>query len=121
MGEISLWFGSIDNALLHVSGHSPEDKINKRITFALRHACLYLVESDDEQDNKSAATNTFYISCGGGGSKYSLSAITVSVSATSDVFHCWIFKSYLFLPNYPLPSYDMADNEYLDPPPPQDI
>ena len=75
----------MDNALLHVSGHSPAGKIEKRITFALRHARLYLAESDDEPDNKSASANTFNISCGGGGSSSSLSAITVSVLATSDV------------------------------------
>ena len=68
--------------------HSPEDKIEERIIFALRHAHLYLAESYDEQDNKSSAANTFDISCGGGGSSSSLSAITVSVSGTSGVVCC---------------------------------
>ena len=62
----------MDNDLLHVSGHSPADKIEERITFALIHARLYLSESDDERDEKSAAANTFDISCGGGGSISSL-------------------------------------------------
>ena len=66
MEEISLWFGAIDNDLLHAYGHSPAYKIEKRITFSLIHARLYLAESDDEQDNNSSAENTFYISCGGG-------------------------------------------------------
>ena len=52
----------MENALLHASGHSPADKINERINFALSHAGLYLAESDDEQDKKSVATNTLYIS-----------------------------------------------------------
>ena len=88
MGAISLQFGAMDNALLHAYGHSPADKIEERNTFAVRHARLYLAESDDERDNKSAAANTFGISCGDVGSSSSLSAITVSVSATSDVVHC---------------------------------
>ena len=67
------------NALLHAPGHSQADKIEEWITFALIHARLYLSESDDERDDKSAATNTFNISCGGGVSSSSLSAITVSV------------------------------------------
>ena len=75
----------MDNALLNTSEHSPADKIEERITFALVHVHLYLAESDDEEDNKSAAANTFYISCGGGGSSSSLSGITISVSDTSDV------------------------------------
>ena len=62
----------MDNDLLHASGHSLVDKIKKRITVALIHARLYLAESDDEIDNKSAAANTFDISCGGGGSRFSL-------------------------------------------------
>ena len=78
----------MDNVLLHASGHSTADKIEERITFALIHARSYLDESDDEQDNKSAAANTFYISYGGGGSISSLSAINVSVSDTSDVVCC---------------------------------
>ena len=67
----------MDNALLHVSGHSSADKIEERITFALSHARLYLAESDDERDDNSAAANTFDISCVGGGSSSSLSAIAV--------------------------------------------
>ena len=78
----------MDNALLHASGHSSADKIEERITFALSHARLYLSESDDEQDNKSAASNTFDISYGGVGSSPSLSAITVFVLATYDVVCC---------------------------------
>ena len=63
----------MDNAILHASGHSQEEKIEERIIFALRHACLYLDESDDEHhDYKYAAANTLYISCGGGGSRSSL-------------------------------------------------
>ena len=62
----------MDNALLHASGHSPADKIEEHIPFALIHAPLYLSESDDEQDNKSAAANTFDILCGGGESRSSL-------------------------------------------------
>ena len=67
MDAISLWFSAMHNALLHASGHSPTDKIEERITFALIHACLYLSESDGEWDDKSDAANTFDISCGGGG------------------------------------------------------
>ena len=78
----------MDNALLHASGHYPADKIEERGTFSLIHARLYLAESDDEQDNKSAAANTFNISCGDGGSSSSLSAITFSVLANSDVVCC---------------------------------
>ena len=62
----------MDNALLHVSGYPPEDKIEERINFTLSHARLYLFESDDEQDENSAAANTFNISCGGGRSRSSL-------------------------------------------------
>ena len=72
MDSITLWFGAMDNALLHASGHYPEDKIEERINFALSHARLYLFESDDEQDNNSAATNSFYIYCGVGVSISSL-------------------------------------------------
>ena len=54
----------MDIYLLHVSGHSPEDKIEEHTIFALSHAYLYLAESDDERDDKSAAENTFDISCG---------------------------------------------------------
>ena len=78
----------MDNALMHASGHSPEYKIEERITFALRHARLYLAESDDERDDKSAAANKFDRSCGDGGSSFSLSAITVSLLDTSDVVCC---------------------------------
>ena len=52
---------------MHASGHYPVDKIEERITFALSHARLYLFESYDELDDKSAAANTFGISCDGGG------------------------------------------------------
>ena len=76
----------MDNALLHASGHPPEDKTEERINFALSHARLYLAESDDEQDNNYAAAKKIDISCGDGGSISSLSAITVSVSATSNAF-----------------------------------
>ena len=62
----------MDNDLLHASGHSLVDKIEKRITVALIHARLYLAESDDEIDNKSAAANKFDKSYGGGGSRSSL-------------------------------------------------
>ena len=55
-------------ALLHASGNYPADKIDERITFALHHARLYLAESNDEEDDKSATANTLYISCGGEGS-----------------------------------------------------
>ena len=75
----------MDNSILHVSGHPPEDKTEERIPSALSHALLYLSESDDEQDNKSATSNTFNISYGGGVSSSSLSASTVSVLATSNV------------------------------------
>ena len=78
----------MDNALLHASRNSPADKIEERITFALSYAPLYLAESDDERDDNSAAANTFDISCGGGGSSYSLSAITASVSNTPNVVCC---------------------------------
>ena len=62
----------MDNALLHASGHSLADKIEERINFDLSHARLYLAQSDDEQDDKSADENTFDISCGGGVSISSL-------------------------------------------------
>ena len=109
MGAISLWFIAIYNALLHTSGHPPEDKIEERINFALSHAHLYLSESDDEQEYKSAAANTFDISCGGGGSISLLSAITVSVWDTSDVDRFLIFTSSWFPPNHQLYSDDMVD------------
>ena len=75
----------MDNALLCASGISPEDKIEERIPFALCHARLYLTVSYDDWDDKSAAANTFNISCGGGVSISPLPAITLSVLATSDV------------------------------------
>ena len=99
----------MDNALLHASGYSPAGKINERITFALSHAHLYLADSDDEWDDKSAAANTFDISCGGVVSRSSLKAIAVYVLATSDSVCCWIFTSDRFLPNDPLSSDDMVD------------
>ena len=100
---------AMDNALLHASGHYPSSKIEERITFSLIHACLYLAESDDERDYKSAAANIFYISCGGGEYSSSLSAITVYLSATYDVVCCLIFTSARSLPNYPLSIDDMVD------------
>ena len=69
----------MDNSLLHASGHSPVDKIEDRITLDLIYACLYLSESDAEQDENSAAVNTFDISCGDGGYSSLLSAIAVSL------------------------------------------
>ena len=75
----------------------------------MSHARLYLAESDDEQDNKYATANTFDRSCGDGWSSPSLLAITVSVSATSDVSCCWIFTSDLYLPNDRLTSDYMID------------
>ena len=50
------------NYILNVSGISLSDKIEERIILALYHAHLYLSESDNEQDNKSTAANTFDIS-----------------------------------------------------------
>ena len=108
MDAIYLWFNEMDNALLHASGHYPADKIEGWITFTLIHARLYLDESDDEWYKNSAAANTFYISCGGGGYRSSLSAITVSLLATSGVVCCWIFTSAQFLLNYSLSSDDMV-------------
>ena len=99
------------NSLLYASVHYPADKIEDRITFALRHAHLYLAESDDEQDDKSSTKNTFNRSYGGGGSSSSLSSIGVSVSPTSDVVHCWILTSDIFPSNDPLPSDDMVDRD----------
>ena len=81
MDAISLWFSAMDNALLRASRNFPADEIEEWITFALSHACLYLAESYDEQEDKSAAANTFDISCGGGGYSSLLSYITVSVLA----------------------------------------
>ena len=92
-----------------MSRYYPSDKIKERIIFALSHTHLYLAESDDERDDKSAAANTFNISCGGGGSSSSLSDITVSVLDTSDGVSCWILTSDIFLPNDPLPSDNMVD------------
>ena len=51
----------MDNNLLHSSGHSPEDKIEEQINFALSHARSYLFESYDERDSNYAAANTFNI------------------------------------------------------------
>ena len=99
----------MDDALLHASGHSPADKIEEHINLALIHVRLYLAESYDEWDDKYAAENAFYISCGGEGSSSLLSSITVSVSTNFDVICCWIFTSDMFLPNDPLPSDDMFD------------
>ena len=48
MDVIYLLFSTMDNAPLHASGHSPADKIEERITFALIHVRLYLAESDYE-------------------------------------------------------------------------
>ena len=67
------------NDILHVYGHYPEDKTEERIAFSLSHARLYLSESDDEKDDKSAVAKTFDIFCGGGVSISSLSVINVSV------------------------------------------
>ena len=75
----------------------------------MSHARLYSSESYNERDDKSADANTFNRSCGDGGSSYSLSAIIVSVSSTSDVGRFWIFTSYLFIPNDPIPSDDVVD------------
>ena len=73
----------MDDSILRAFGRSLADKIEERITFSLSHARLYLDESDDERDDKSASANTFNIYCGDGGSISSLSAITVSLSSTS--------------------------------------
>ena len=100
-------FGAMDHIILHEYGNYPEYKIEERITFALRYANLYLAESDDEGDIKSFAANIFHISCVVVGYSYSLWAITVSISATSDVVFCWIFTSALFLTNYTL------SNDYM--------
>ena len=99
----------MDNTLLHASGNYLADKKEHRITFALIHAHLYLSESDYERDNKSDAAKIFDRSCGAWGYISSLSAIFVSVSAASNVVCCWIFTSYLFIPNDPLYSDDMVD------------
>ena len=72
MDAISSWLGSMYNSLLHASRHSPADKIEERINFALSYARLYLFESDDGWEKKSAAVNTFDISCGGGRYRSSL-------------------------------------------------
>ena len=79
MGLIYLLFSAMDNALIHVSGHYPADKIEERIPFALSNTHLYLAESDDERDDNYATANIFDISCSCGGYISSLSAITVSV------------------------------------------
>ena len=101
MDAISLWFSAMDNALLCASGLYPKDKIEEWITFALCHARLYLTVSYDDWDDKSAAANTFDISCWGGVSISSLPSINVSVLATSDVVGCWLFPSAWFLSNNP--------------------
>ena len=99
------------NSLLCASGLSPEDKIEERIPFALCHARLYLAVSYDDWDEKSAAANTFDISCGGGVYISSLLPITNSLLATSDVVGYWLFPSARFLSNDPLSSDDMVDLE----------
>ena len=81
MDAISLWFSTMDNALLCASGLSPEDKIEERIPFALWHARLYWTESYDDWDDNSAAANAFDISCGGG----------VSISCTIWVLFTWYY------------------------------
>ena len=91
------------------SGNFPADKIEEWTTFALSHARLYLSESDDEHDGNYSAAKTLNISYRGGGSSSSLSAITVSVSNTSDLVRCQIFMSYIFLPNDSLTSDDIVD------------
>ena len=91
MNAISLLVSVMDNALLCASVLYPEDKIEERIPFALCHARLYLTVSYDDWDDKSAAENTFDISCGGGVSISSLPAITVYILDTSDVVGCWLF------------------------------
>ena len=111
MDAISLWFGATDNAVLHVSGRSPANKIEERINFAWSHVSLYLFESDNERDHKSASANTFDISYGGGRSRSSIYSITVSVLDTSDEGGCWRFTSDHFLPNDPLSNDDMVDWE----------
>ena len=88
MDAISLRLSAMYNAQLRAYIHSPAYKIEERITFAFIYACLYLAELDDEQDDKYVAANTLDISCGGGGSSSSLSAINVYVLATSDVACC---------------------------------
>ena len=45
----------MDNSLLHASENPPVDKIEERNNFSLSHERLNLSESDDEQDDKSAA------------------------------------------------------------------
>ena len=98
----------MDNYLLNVSVNSPEYKIEERVVLDLSHARIYLSEPDYERDDKSDDTNTFDIYCGGGGSSSSLSAITVSVLATSNVVCCSIFTPDRFLPNDPLSIDDMV-------------
>ena len=78
----------MENDILHASGNSTAYKIEEWITFALIHARLYLSESDDERYKNYFAEKTFDISCGGGGYSSSLSAITVSLLATTDVVCC---------------------------------
>ena len=51
----------MDNDLLHASGLSPEDKIEEQMFVALCQARLYLIESYDDWDDKSAAeTHSIY-------------------------------------------------------------
>ena len=88
MGVIYLLFNAMDNALLHASGHYPEDKIEYWIAFVLIHARLYLTQSDDERDDKSDSVNTFDISCGDGGYSSSLSSTAISVSTDYGVVCC---------------------------------
>ena len=109
MDEIYLWLSTMYNDLLCASGHSPENEIEKRIPFTLCHAHLYLTKSYYDWDNKSAALSTLDISCEGGGSRSSLSAIAVYLLDTSDVVGCWIFLSAQFPSNDPLSSDDMVD------------
>ena len=85
---ISLLFNEMDNDLLHAFGLYHADKIEDQINFDLSHARLYSYESDVEQDDKFAAENTLDRSCCDGGYGSSLSAIVVSVSATSDIGRC---------------------------------
>ena len=72
LDAISPWFSAMYNYLLRVSGVYPADKIEERITFALSYARLYLSESYDHWDNNFVAVNAFDISCGGGGSLFSI-------------------------------------------------
>ena len=55
MDAIYLWFIEMNNSLIHASGHYPADKIEEWMNFSLIQARLYLAESDDEREDKSAA------------------------------------------------------------------